>query len=271
MITHVHQDSNSTNSAVSESVTRVPVSTIPIGPLATLSPVEKPEMPDLTITPPDSIRLTVKVGGCDQPLFLRAIPGAITTGIQREDATALAISLNRKILAGDKYSEFWHVVAYCNSGFCVVRLLRPVGWNPQTEYSSPPSADCGLMNTGARIEVHRFNQLQLRMAPVRFWQLLIKPLEYPTVANTNELTEKEAEVVLAVAESLGVHLNVQRMRNRILQLQVQGKNAGLLNSLGWNPERGSAKTLAHQLHLIAERYKTAAELVDALCQHDPTL
>lgn len=271
MISHVHQESNSVNSVAPEAITtRVPVSTVPIGPLPTLAPAEKPAMPDLTITPPDSIRLTVKISGT-QPISLRSIPGALTAGIQRDDATALAISLNRKILAGDRYFAFWHVVAYCDAGFCVVRLLRPEGWNPQSEYATPPSADCGLMNMGARIAVNKFNQMQLHLAPVRYWQMLIKPLEYPTVANTKDLTEKEAEVIVAVAESLAVHLNVQRLRGRFLQLQLQGKNAGLFNSLGWNSETGSAKSLAQQLHLFASRFQTAAELVDALCEQDPTL
>ena len=46
----------------------------------------------------------------------------------------------------------WHVVAYTSSkGFAVVRLFFPKGWKPRTEYDTPPSADCGLMNTAARM------------------------------------------------------------------------------------------------------------------------
>ncbi|WP_437187630.1 hypothetical protein SH668x_001035 [Planctomicrobium sp. SH668] len=271
MISHAHQDLNAPNSQVSTSGKRIPDFSIPSGPLATLTPREKPAMPDLTITPPDSIRLTVKLDGGDQPISLSAIPGSLTSAIQRDDATHLAVSLNRKILAGDRYFQFWHVVAFCRGGFCVVRLLRPDGWNPQTEYATPPSANCGLMNMEVRIEVNRFNQMQLKLPSVNHWQIIIKPLEYPKVANCKELTEKEADVVLAVVESLGIPLNVQRMRNSELRLQIPEKGAGMLNRLGWNTDRGSAKSLAQQLHLMASRFQTAGELVDAFCRQDPTL
>lgn len=220
---------------------------------------EMPEFPDQTLTPPDSIKLTVRVNDAIRPTSPYSIPGAVISGVPRELATHVAVALNRETLQSET-STVWHVVAYTASkGFAVVRLFFPKGWKPRTEYDTPPSADCGLMNTAARMTAVRFNRMQMASSePVRFWQLHIKPLEYPKFASRDELTEFEADMIGEVAEGLAGHVNVNRCRNGELSLQFTGP----LSSVQWNSADDHVTGLARSLRQIGQRFLAAASRLD---------
>ncbi|WP_437228741.1 hypothetical protein SH661x_001057 [Planctomicrobium sp. SH661] len=244
---------------------RTPAPAISTDPLPQLVSVEDPlipESPDFTLTPPDSIKLTVIVSGGPEPTSPVAIPGAVTSGMQRELATHIAIELNRSVMRCN-VPEHWHMVAsgkgLTGKGFCVVRILLPKGWLPRSEYDTPPSADCGMMNAAARMEAIRFNRLQLACGgQVKFWQLHIKPLEYPKAASRVDLNELESEVIATAAEGLAGQLHVNRSRNGELSLQFNGE----LNSVRWVPEKETPAELARQFRRIAQRFLEAAKRLD---------
>jgi len=256
MISNVYQDPGFSDS---QSANSDSPSTIPIDSLATVAPVEKPEMAAMDLTPPDSIKLTIRVNDGIRPTSPASIPGAVISGVPRELATHVAVTLNRETLQRDD-STVWHVVAYTVSGgFAVVRLFFPKGWKPRTEYDTPPSAECGLMNAEARMTAVRFNRMQLASSePVRFWQLHIKPLEYPKFASRDELTEFEADMIGEVAEGLSGHVNVNRCRNGELSLQFTGP----LSSVQWNSADDHVTGLARSLRQIGQRFLAAASRLD---------
>lgn len=241
---------------------RKPAPAISTDPLPTLVSVEEPripEEPDMTLTPPDSIKLTVLISTGMEPLTASAIPGAVTRGIPRELATKVAVELNRGSLRIDDV-QTWHVVAHhTGQGFCVVRIRLPDGWKPRTEYDTPPSADTGMMNAAARMEAIRFNRLQLASGgPVKFWQLHIKPLEYPKAALRDELSDLEAAAIGLAAEGLAGHMHVSRARNGELSLQFNGSSS----SINWNTEKETVADLARHFRKLAQRFQSAADKLE---------
>ncbi|WP_437224665.1 hypothetical protein SH661x_003729 [Planctomicrobium sp. SH661] len=246
-------------------VTQPPVTQSEIDSLPTVQTPEKlvlpDEWPDFTNTPPDSIKLVVSLAGGPEPTSANAIPGAITTAMPRELATYLAVELNRETLHDDK-CDIWHLVAVgrglTGKGYCVVRVRMPSGWRPEHEYSTPPSEETGLMNTEVRMSVKRFNQVQLNSGgQVRFWQLFIKPLEYPKLANHQDLNVMEARAVEHFQQALACAVAVEKTRSGALNLKI---DPGVTDVI-WSHEREGYAGLAKRLRLIASKFLNAAEKI----------
>lgn len=113
-----------------------------------------------------------------EPLGPVSLPPDRSISMPRQEANALAVSLNRRLLVDyDGHIPHWHFVVYRanGSGFVVMKLHFP-GWQPKDEYSLPPCYLDNLHNGEGRAELKTINTLALRSGEPQQWGILVKPL-----------------------------------------------------------------------------------------------